>query len=251
MTTSLNSHRLFKFVLPLLMICFAQPKVFAQAGAASADQAQSSLRAGAWALQFQIADKILFRDFQGVGISGTHHFSDKKAIRLGIGIRIDFSDQDNDNSGSADYVKKKTQQVRDADFNSQGLDIVAQYISYPNPDAEVNFYLGAGPIIGFARTKSDGIRTDIIDDSTTSQYSYWSWENRWTIGGSAVFGAEWFATKRISFQGEYGISLVYMTAKQTSSAIYTRYSDQRESKTTNNFFRANLGLAKFGLSVYF
>lgn len=70
-------------------------------------------------------------------------------------------------------------------------------------------------------------------------------------GIAGLLGAEWFATKSISFLAEYGLALEYQLRKNTSTyqISSTNYRSKNEQKETS--LRVNPAAVKIGLSVYF
>lgn len=108
----------------------------------------NSLKAGSWALQFEINKDFKFDEFQGLLISTKHHFSNKRAVRFGLGINSDISDVvlSNTQRQADTLVSRDSDQ---SDSSSFAFEIAAQYISYPSPTKQVNVFFGGGPHFRF------------------------------------------------------------------------------------------------------
>jgi hypothetical protein len=250
---------------PVLFLAFAgvfllSPLTFAQ----NTDSLPSiekkrpnSLKPGAWALQFQIIDNFRsFSGLQGFGVSVKYHFSRTNALRLGVGGSLSNSDSDADGrSFQADTVRQKT--IGGNEGDTKGVDFAAQYVIYVAPLADVTFFFGSGPLVHFSQSVYDQ-EDGFSYGTTTGTRSYWTDDDRWTIGLSALSGAEWFATKSISLHAEYDLSLEYQSTKRVSKGIESSYDSyygartySYESESSGHSTRFNLATVKFGLSVYF
>ncbi len=102
-------------------------------------------------------------------------------------------------------------------------------------------------MIGFNRSNSEtgserGIQNPV--ESTSQRTS-----KRWSLGISANLGAEWFATKNISFLAEYGLSLNYIWVKDSRTDKTAGIVVESENKS--KIFNLSATSVKFGLSVYF
>jgi len=211
------------------------------------NEQRNSLQEDVWALQFQIADNFSLRAFQGFALSAKKHFSNTSALRVGVGLNISVRDDDRlDRTLPADTVRQSYDQTS----NNQSIDISTQYLLYPNPDADINVFFGAGPLLRFTRNKVETEATNIMGGSTYKSNSVLN-EHSWAIGASGLLGVEWFASKNISFLGEYALSLEYYTAKLNRTQSTTASIDRTESEYSTKYFRVYPLLVKFGLSVYF
>ena len=87
----------------------------------------------------------------------------------------------------------------------------------------------------------------------TNEFSFTLDVDSRAVGVSGVLGAEWFATKQISFVAEYIMSLEYQSTKQKRIGTRQGYYglETSESEYASPSFRYDLALAKFGFSVYF
>lgn len=263
MKTSIHSRRWCKFFFLFAVISFSIPKVYAQRDTTQIKEPQNSLRSGAWALLFEVGSNFTLEAFQGFTISAKRHFSDKRALRLGLGISgsVSLDDEVIDRQLKGDTVT--FQEDQEGDLNNESVDLIVQHLWYANPKAEVNFFFGVGPLLRFSHSKSETDATEISGGITTLINST-SKETRWTAGFSAVLGVEWFATKHISFLAEYVNSLEHEWFKRTTNYKVTTAGQTTEDRTevTRRTLRFNpehrggvplvsFGSVKFGLSVYF
>ena len=233
----------FKFSVLFIMILFLlNTSLLAQE-----NQRENSLEAGAWALQFQISRDFTLSQFEGSVISAKRHFSDKKSLRFGLSLNAVISDTEQSFRRS-DSDTLRLLDKDNIDNDSQNIALNVQYLFYPSPGKDVNLFWGVGPIFGFNRTNFNDIRESVFPnprDATLKRTS-----KQWSLGVLTGLGAEWFATKSISFLAEYGLSLNYIwsknirTDKQADIII-------SESENTTESFSISAKSVKFGLSVYF
>ncbi len=236
--------RLLRFGYIILFIainCLPNTSLFAQE-----NKRENSLETGAWALQFQISRNFTLSRFEGSVISAKRHFSDKKSLRFGLSLNASISDAE---QNSTRVVSDTLNQINknDGDDNTQNIELNVQYLFYPSPEKEINFFFGVGPMIGFNRSNSEtgserGIQNPV--ESTSQRTS-----KRWSLGISANLGAEWFATKNISFLAEYGLSLNYIWVKDSRTDKTAGIVVESENKS--KIFNLSATSVKFGLSVYF
>lgn len=245
------SKSLFKFGCIKVLIavfCFALMTAqiaAAQEGESETSGPENSLRKGAWALQFEIKYLLDIEAFQGFAISGKRHLSDRRAVRLGMGIWLSSSSNDSRYSNPSQGAPPTTRE-RLEDFTK--LDLTSQYILYPSTQKNMNLYLGAGPLIRFvlddskAKLVSHDSTDILLDQDISRRYS-------WTLGLSIVLGVEWFAAKDISFHGEYRISSGYTWEK------FRRSDYSPPNRSTTEFTENQLFLrhddVKLGVSLYF
>lgn len=207
---------------------------------------ENSLETGAWALQFQISRNFTLSRFEGSVISAKRHFSDKKALRFGLSLNALISDAE---QNSKQFTSDTLRQILTADSDSdvQNIELNVQYLFYPSPEKEINLFLGVGPMVGFNRSNSEtgSERGTPNSVESTSQRT----SKRWSLGISANLGAEWFATKNISFLAEYGLSLNYIWVKDSRTDKTAGIVTEAENKS--KILNLSATTVKFGLSVYF
>jgi len=199
----------------------------------------NSLKPGAWALQFQITQDFTLNAFQGLLLSAKHHFSNKKAVRIGLGLNASVGEsKDLFRNFQSDTLLSSNSGFRES--NGQGIDVTLQYLNYPSPNKSANFFYGIGLGGGFSRSKSNSRSSNSTNSSLTLQ---------WNTGFSGAAGVEWFATEKISLQAEYGFTLRYRWLEQTSKSYSTIL--RSEGKATQESINFDPSQVKFGLSVYF
>ena len=209
--------------------------------------------AASWSLQFQVGEDFTLHSFQGGLISCKRQFTERSALRLGLGITGKLHDSSKDQiiSSTATTTTEKV----GADRDDQGIEINAQYVYYILPDRRIKPYYGLGPVFGFSRAKDE---TYAISQSERgdSLLQPREWEHEvlrktWCLGLSGLLGAEWFFTDRISLTAEYGAVLEYERQTQQSSYSSTTNDTSTEMESTVKEFKFGPSSVKLGLSVYF
>jgi hypothetical protein len=232
----------YSFLLAFMLICCAgAANSHAQTVESPETEPRNSLAKGAWALQFQINNDFSLSNFQGSTLSAKHHFSNKKALRFGISLSGNITDEDFSNISENTVVR---------DQNVHSIAVSTQYALYPSPHKNASLFFGAGPVVQHSRFKQTS--TGFTDLSTTTSNE----ENTtWSTGISGVLGMEWFAVRNISFVAEYGTTLVYNSVKrsilieqQTGTADRTVVSS---SEGSAKGLQLGSGIVRFGLSAYF
>ncbi len=226
----------------LLTVLIVLGTSFSELGAETANVSASrnSLRPGSWSLQFQVEENFKIGDFNGFLVSLKKHASARKAFRLGFGVSGSVSDLELSSTFQQDTLFQQISQ--DADLDAQSIDFLLQYLSYPSPEAEVNLFLGGGPVIRYSHSGSQ---------SSYSGYTNESDQIIWVAGASGLLGAEWFATKSISFLAEYNLSLEYQLRKRANTYRIPSNNYSARNEQTENSLRISPTSLKIGLSVYF
>lgn len=211
------------------------------------NEPKNSLQENVWALQFQITDNLSLRAFQGLAISAKKHFSNTSALRVGVGLNITVRDDDRlHRTLPADTLR----QSYNDNSNTQSIDISSQYLLYANPDADINVFFGAGPLLRFTRNKVETEATNTMGSNSYTSKSVQN-EHAWAVGASGLLGVEWFASRNISFLGEYALSFEYYTAHLTRTQTTTLSTNSTESEYNTKYFRVYPLSVRFGLSAYF
>jgi hypothetical protein len=215
----------------IALVCLALPCLSYAAPADSTSTGRAnSLRAGAWALQFDINGQLFDVNAFAGGVSLKRQFSPRSALRFGVGT-----------SGSSTTQDRSDSPVQQ-DFDRVGFYLESIFQRYANPGAAALFYWGVGPEVGWDHSKaeasSDSVRSTSEDD-------------RWVAGGRALIGVEWFASKEISLHGEYTGSIEYSKTESTAEQVRVgQYSVKRKAETSGWSYGAG-STVRFGLSVYF
>ncbi|GAB5520548.1 MAG: hypothetical protein RhofKO_27990 [Rhodothermales bacterium] len=173
----------------------------------------NALKAGNWALLFQLDQPLGVSFFQGmVGLK--YHSADDRAVRFGLGGRV-------------------TQALSPSISN---VHVVAQtqYMIYPTPGREVNMYYGIGPQLNLSHSEQNRANVE-------------STQTRLGAGMVGSLGAEWFATQHISIFAEYGSSLVVQVDRNRQ-----RFSNQQPAELYTSRTSISYGMnVMLGLSAYF
>jgi len=217
-----------------VMACLVIPSLALSAPADSTSTPptrSNSLRAGAWALQFDINGQLLSIESFAGGLSLKRHFSPKSALRIGVGV-----------SASSTDLNTETSFAREVNENSSGTFFEVMYQRYANPGAEVNAYWGIGPRVSYARSTRES-----DTGSVTSREEL----THWAVGAIAALGAEWFATRQFSFHGEFTARGNYLSEEITSE-------NKPDGQPATTFSSENKGWEatisssiRLGMSVYF
>jgi len=243
-----DSHRhLFVFFVFVWSSLALSSTGFAQLEPPQSPERYNSLQPGSWSLQFQITEDFRVRAFQGVLVSAKYHYSERTALRFGVGLRAFVSDAESEAERvSYDTIQRQSESNQD----EESFDFIAQLLTYPSPQARVNFFFGAGPQLRMARIHRD-IRDQEIRDTLTRIAVEHVRDFVWGAGLSGVLGVEWFPSKNISFLAEYGASALF-EFRESNAKRNTNLSPTFEvSETKSKAFRIEPVSVKFGLSVYF
>jgi len=220
----------------------------AQEGESGAPPPKHSLKDGAWALQFQLGSAFSRRGYEGIVFSAKYHLTKRSAIRLGIDINghIHFGGHTSHHGIPPDDTLYTSS--RD-NMNLEGINLKSEYLKYTQIDPKLHFFLGTGPTFGFSHRKSK--RNDCRTyPPEPKRPRYISEEYNWSLGISALLGAEWFPSKRISFIAEYGVSFDYTYAIRKSEYTTDERVNFNRSRYHMNYFTLDLLAAKIGIAVY-
>ena len=193
---------------------------------------KNSLEKHSWSLQFAAGSNLSIQSFDGLMFSLKYHFTNKSAIRFGIGVLINSHNSVQQTPIGSVPLKN----------DNENISFVASYLIYPKP-GKFNFYFGIGPRFGYNHNLEQGIN---YDDSLNNKDIN---ETRsWSVGLQFNFGLEWFPTKYFSLFAEY---IAYGTYGKTNT-IY-KYGDipQDDENTSETNWYFNGTTARLGLSVYF
>ena len=206
---------------------------------------ENSLKKDKWALQFRVANFVNLGSFQGSTLSIKKHTSDRAAWRLGFTLHF------NTRNESTEVLIYSTNAPGHNDLTDITFRISAQKILYVNPQSDINFFWGFGPLYSYRYFLSDS------DNKTSDgqfQQRFWREDHTWLLGLTGIIGVEWFATKSISFLAEYETSASY--SERSQRVIRRRVTSGNVNynlDTTNklNEIKFSSSQVKLGLSVYF
>ena len=201
---------------------------------------KDAMTAGSWSLQFGIQSSFRLGVFDGYLISCKRHYSPNSAIRLGLTVRGDLADCDDDDR----WDRGLDFRYKEVDGYSVSFSLVAAYQYYANPQRRVKLYYTLGPSVGGSRSRSDSEitqnRSGILSKATTWRYSYSVY-----AGLLATLGTEWFVAENISLLAEYGVTIRYLYGYQEDA------SGSHFSSDIDRRFEFIPRGVLFGLSVYF
>jgi len=231
-----------KTKFPLVLFAFLAA-IIAMPSAVSARE--NSLKKEKWALQFEVDRDFDLNAFQGSTITVKRHSSDKSAYRLSLTTHLDFKDE------STDFPINGQPAPGHNDFTDVKFEVAVKKISYTNPQGNINFFWGIGPVYGYQYFLID---QDNITSDRLFQIKYKREEHTWSLGLNGILGVEWFATKSISFLAEYATTAGYTernsksVRKFVSNGIVTYDIETTADLSELSFSSSQV---KFGLSVYF
>ncbi len=207
-----------RFIICSLALAFFTISAAAQTKPDAAPARANSLVSGAWAVQFQVENDFTLEPFNGTMISLKRHLTSRSALRVGVGLDLSATDESEYVSNSmADTLV--TSRASDGDVENQAVRLDLLYVRYPNPEATVNWYWGAGPTMRYQHNEGEGTSPNSDGRTWTSH----SESESWGLGVLGCVGAEWFAGRSVSLHAEYFVTLQY-----------TRFdSDQRDHTTGN------------------
>jgi hypothetical protein len=214
----------------------------------------TSLKEGAWALQFGISSNFTLTSFQGSTFSVKYQLSEKNAIRGGISVSGSTSTGNSTTSGMVADTSIGTFPGRNSS-SAQSVSLISQYLWYMNPSGPVHIYIGLGPTVSYSysqnspeniSTGSNGYFSRAVNSSSSTQ---------WATGLIGSIGVEWFPCYWLSLRGEYGESIQYQWRSVSSMTDYSSTDPSYvpthyESSTKYKNWVLNSNSISFGLSVY-
>jgi hypothetical protein len=239
---------------PSISICLSIIAVMLMLPAAlSAEEkmrCRRDLEPGSWSLQFQIADDINLRAFNGMMISVKRHFNERSAIRLGLNLDLD-SDRRIEGIAHSYRDTLREGRIYKRDDSEQSIQLNLFYMRYPNPGGRIKLFYGAGPLVSFSRRLLEYERNYYGSGRYDIKES--NWERYWAVGLNGILGAEWFATDGISFHAEYRAVAKYTRGRYESDEF--RFSSQGKtatySETETDYWNFDASYVTFGISLYF
>ncbi len=223
---------------------------------------RNSLQPDTWALEFGISYNFSLTSFQGSALSIKRQLNSHEAIQLGIGGSL--SDQSTNSSAQYNLGDTLTYgNSQSGGSNGGSIQVNLQYVYYPNPDADINFYIGAGPTIGYSRSRGNTNYTPALpvpaDSTIIINYPGSTNQNStsWNAGVSAMAGVECFVWKFVSIHAQYGLNLTYSESNSTSRYAYNILRNGKlipstsSSHGSSHTWQVYPASVMFGLSVYF
>ena len=223
-----------RIVLFVLILVVMNAGIPGGAAAQGKGGAESSLRAGAWALLFQIGPDFTLSNFSGATVSVKRHFSTRSALRAGLNLSRNSLDLDSVSQRDTLLI----QQDSEHDQLSVGLDL--EYLYYAAPASAVKLFFGAGPFFRFSSADQES-------SEATNQVSTENDDRR--LGMNGIVGVEWFATESIGIHAEYGFSAGHQSHDATRSTGSELGTERFELDGDGWFFGPRDVL--FGASFYF
>jgi hypothetical protein len=224
-----------------------------------------SMQAGSFALQFGVQNNFNLSSFSGALVSGKYHFGERIALRFGVSAsagQVDESSQSQFEDDPGVFSQFRTTERSSDDLR---MSLEAPLVFYPAPEAPVKPFLGFGPTLFLAHSESNYVQTDRTERDDLGQIELRVQEEvddrrTWGAGAVGVVGAEWFATRAISFSAEYLTTFRYerTTAEETEIDAFTRTTtngedarvDTREAEEDTDAWSWSSGGVRVGLTLY-
>lgn len=255
------SFSILAFVLFVALFTVSNNALAQGSESDSTNHVRNSLQSSCWAFEFGISSNFTLTSFQGTVLSVKRQLNKHEAVELGIGGYL--NNQDNSGSSQNNWGDTLTYGSSLSGSNKYGnFQINLRYVYYPNPDADVNLYLGAGPTFGYYRSNYNNDNTPVLpqppDANLYINYPNSSIQSQtsWNAGVSAAAGVECFILKYLSIHAQYGISLVYTKGDYSTDYIYHVFDHGQmmtsaSSNTSDSHgWQINPASVLFGLSVY-
>jgi hypothetical protein len=213
---------------PVKILCAGEIALLVAAMGTVANAGENSLRGGTWALQFSITENFTVDNFNQFGVSLKRHFTSGSALRGGITL----------GAHDAHVEASIGTLMSTVDSDVQSYEFGVGYMWYPNPDATVNVYFGAGPQFLFS---SDDRHNELTNGETSSNK-----RSVWGVGVNGFMGVEWFAMESLGIHAEYGFTWNYR-----SDTLENSTSSESTQKSELTQWSLAFDDVRFGLSVYF
>jgi hypothetical protein len=218
---------------------------------AAQTSSDSSLTGYSKAILFQVRSNFTLGSFQGAALSYKCHLQPSFAIRTGVSVSLNNSNNDGtQNSLSNDTLFSRGSSSED--FNGASILLNAQAIWYSESSIGIHFYYGTGPFISYGRTHDEGetISTPVSFQGSKSTFDHTG--TNWSAGLSGLAGVEWFVSRAISLHAEYGVSLGYSWNKNEATSTYRSQTINKSiSESTGKSWALSSNGVLFGMSVYF
>jgi hypothetical protein len=228
-----------KTITGLLLISLLLTSNFAQTKDSTIQK--NSLRKGIWGVQFQIGSNFTLSSFENVIVSLKTHFSPKFAVRFGVGVNANSSDQTLDYK---EYYYGYTGTDIPTNNNSLNIMILAKVLYYFNPKSSINLFIGFGPIGTYSHYYNERFYLD--------GYKEYTENNSWGGGLNGVLGCEIFPLRFLSIFAEYSVTATFdkRTSNDSVEDYYTRVVEEFYNVKSTNFNLTG-NTVRFGLSLYF
>ncbi len=196
---------------------------------------------GSWSLLFQVDQNFRLTSFEGMTISCKRHYSPISAVRLGLSISANNTDQESKSIPSAEVPTRSTLHGRS--YYSVSAEFLK--LGYPLRNSAVNLYYGFGPDVSYRFQRSEdelgeGFPEDQIGLKRFNESRIWS------VGLAGILGVEWFPAKHIGLMAEYGMLAYY----QNESNENSNYEGSKNISDEDSFVLSNRAV-KLSLAVYF
>jgi len=201
----------------------------------------NGLHPGSGALMFNVNNGFTLGEWSSMAIGTKHHFTDDKAIRVGLNFGWTGDDEDH---RTEQVIPSNDYSASSSSNRSQFTwEFRTEYVKYNDTHTMVNLYYLGGVITGYSNFDSESKDSD--GDRSTSH------EDEWTYGAVVGLGAEWFASPNISFTAEYNFSMRYIDTEEQMESISVSRGSISKTTLNRSGWSLNMTSAQLGLSLYF
>ena len=235
-------------IITMVILMLPAITIFSQDATKLADDSTpNSLLKSKLAFQYDAGYNFANRSVIPVVFSLKYHFSDKRALRLSVGMNL--------NEHGFGHGHPEGRPLNDTvHFNShfdghngniENLNISLNYMLYPAPKKVINLFFGLGPRFGIGETHFKGAE-NFEPDSSKGRNS-----TSWSIALAGVVGLEWFATRSFSIFTEYDVAAGYQKRNYWDADYNPAAGTYTLTEVKSSEFRLTDLSARLGLSIYF
>ncbi|MCK6544212.1 hypothetical protein L6Q79_16205, partial [bacterium] len=181
---------------------------------------------------FQIDKGVTLKSFEGSTISFKRMLSEKRAIRIGLTINGNHTNQDFQTN-----IPDSVNHFKDSQISSANVTVFLSLQTMKSFGKNIFFYSGYGLTLGFNHYW------------VNPNIDYRQQADTYTIGPIAYIGVEYFLNSRISLSGEYGLTGYYSYRVSKFKSYYTN-TDIGKTKLYEHSFGINSLTPKLGLAIY-
>ena len=240
-------------IIPITLLAFSSFAIASNPASSSSER--HSLTEGSRALQFQIGSNFQLSHFQGNVISYKRHRTDHSAWRVGVSLggSLSWSDIENEDIRLSDGNTV----VQEAEQTGRNLEITIrpQLQRYLPAGRVIRPYFSYGALAGYSYEFSESKAYSGQQESAVLRNERENTQHGVSMGVTANYGVEWFATSSISFLAEYGADLFYrysnVESVQDTYNVVGEQEMERKSSGTMHELLLSPRSVRFGISAYF
>lgn len=203
------------------------------------DLPSSPLRPHTLGIQFGFKGGTPLSTFSGSTMALKYQQTEHAAWRLGFGA-----------SGAARQSDESLHSLvgtyESGERRTKGLNLAGELVrmTYPSPSAPIKPFIGIGPAFAFNRLQDD----ESQPEGYLQKFS--SYDRTWSLGLTAIVGAEWVFLRRVGLHAEYSENGFYQNIRgQAHDQFMT--GPPVSSSLRKHSWEFNSGAIRSGLTLYF